>query len=189
MSTSPYRRRISWLFDAGGDTWEVTRVMPGYVEIEETRKNGQEDTHIRGAVVFMGDQWRADDGLAEMIDIYGCGQPSVDAIEAFFAEHGPPLPEDDQALHVRNLVIDIAAVSTVDSPPISSAPTVDSTRVYVGTDLASDASKTAVALVSRVEGKVIVHAIGHDIPTEKVGEWIASALEEAHQASETEAAP
>jgi len=82
-----YEKRVTYLFDDG--KWEITEVGDNHVAIEETRKNGQEDTHIN-VIVERGDdgKWVMTEGRG-MIEDYGWSH-DIQAIESHLNEHGPP---------------------------------------------------------------------------------------------------
>jgi hypothetical protein len=94
-----YKRRVSYTFKAGGETWELTACdgpcrdadpHEGYAFIEETRKNGQEDSHCWGELYKRRGHWELEEDAAGHIRYY-MGSKMVAALEAFFNTHEPPL--------------------------------------------------------------------------------------------------
>lgn len=84
-----YRKQVQYMFAVYGDIWAVTHVSERYLVIEETRKNGQEDTHMSAELTLNDDgKWQYEDGR-EQIEMYE-SDGMADAILAFFNEHGPP---------------------------------------------------------------------------------------------------
>ena len=90
MSESkPYTRRVSYHFEAGRERWAVLSFSDDCIEFEETRKNGQEDCHMRGDALCIDGTWHLDEYTRKCIEDYG-NVGSADAVEAFFNEHGTP---------------------------------------------------------------------------------------------------
>lgn len=83
-----YEKQIIYTFKAGGETWAVTSFSDTYICFEETRKNGQEDTHMSGEAGLVDGKWKIDEGRGQ-IETYE-GAWVADDIEAYFNEHGPP---------------------------------------------------------------------------------------------------
>jgi hypothetical protein len=57
-----YRKDIRWHFKAGGQGWAITDFADDWVNIEETRKNGQEDTHVYVEVELVEGKWKIEPG-------------------------------------------------------------------------------------------------------------------------------
>ena len=52
---SKYTKRIEYDFKVWDEILSITEIGKDYVFVEETRKNGQEDTHMEGCLVQMTD--------------------------------------------------------------------------------------------------------------------------------------
>jgi hypothetical protein len=86
-----YTKKTIWLFEVGGEEFAIVRVENGWAEAEETRKNGQEDTHISFIVTGSGDGFVIEEG-EEMIRDY-LGEECVNQIIEFFNKNGLPTKE------------------------------------------------------------------------------------------------
>lgn len=53
-----YTKRVEYLFEVMGETLSAEWVHPDCLRIEETRKNGQEDTHMFGYLSSNGNAWK-----------------------------------------------------------------------------------------------------------------------------------
>lgn len=94
MSENPYTKRVSHTFELRKyDIWEVTDFDTEYIGFEETRKNGQEDTHMGGEANLVDGKWVLDQSTRNQIEMYA-SEATANALEAFFNEHGTP-GEDD----------------------------------------------------------------------------------------------
>lgn len=87
-----YKKEIRWLFEAGGEEWAIRyigdREGHKWVEVEETRKNGQEDCHMFACIVFHDGKWviPPED---QNIDFY-LGKKTRQAVEDYLNKHGLP---------------------------------------------------------------------------------------------------
>lgn len=96
----PYRKQILWNFEAGGECWAITKISENreHVEIEEMRKNGQEDTHVYVEANLIDGRWVVDPEGAEYgIDRY-FGAEFRQYIEAYLDGHGLPRNPEAEAL-------------------------------------------------------------------------------------------
>jgi hypothetical protein len=89
MSDPPYTKTTTYIFEVDGDTWAVLDFNDEWIALEETRKNGQEDTHFFGEARLVEGKWKLDDDARKMLEGYW-GESTIEAIEAFFNEHGVP---------------------------------------------------------------------------------------------------
>jgi hypothetical protein len=89
MPDEPYTKTVTHQFEAGGTGWAILYHDTKGCEFEETRKNGQEDTHIWGEAAVVDGKWVLKDDTREMIGMYESDH-TADAVEAFFNEHGMP---------------------------------------------------------------------------------------------------
>jgi len=79
-------------FEVCGEEFAITSLSDFRAVVEETRKNGQEDTHMAGELVKDADGWRwSADWGCEQFKMYG-NDGVVDAIPAYLNAH--PLPTD-----------------------------------------------------------------------------------------------
>jgi len=86
---SVYTKQVQYLFEVDEEEWAVTAVSDRALSIEETRKNGQEDTHMCAAFVLGEDgRWEYEWGR-DQIEMYH-SEEMADAVLAFINEHGPP---------------------------------------------------------------------------------------------------
>lgn len=60
-----------------------------FINVEETRKNGQEDTHMGGCLEKIKGKWEWEDKEFNMFDEY-CGESLADGIVKYLNEHEPP---------------------------------------------------------------------------------------------------
>jgi hypothetical protein len=91
VTPDPYIKVITYCFKAGGVEFAVVAFSATSVEIEETAKNGQEDTHFYGNLTCGEDgQWTLEEYSRERLERYE-GAAVADAIEDFFNQWGPPL--------------------------------------------------------------------------------------------------
>ena len=89
MSDTPYTKRVSHTFVIDDEVWEVTDFNTEYIGFEETRKNGQEDTHMSGDAHLVDGRWTLEEYAREQIEMYS-RKGTADAIESFFNQHGTP---------------------------------------------------------------------------------------------------
>lgn len=93
---SGYKRVVAYHFEAGDYWWSVDPATPGqtHLEVEELRKNGQEDSHVYAGANLVNGKWvvtRGDEyGSASIVTYFG--DEAADALEAFLNEHGLPSP-------------------------------------------------------------------------------------------------
>jgi hypothetical protein len=90
MMSNPYKKEISWVFTVNGDSWRISdiqsdKILGFTVTIEETRNNGQEDTHMYGILLYPSYNW-----LSENISKYD-SESMRDAIAEFIRENDLPL--------------------------------------------------------------------------------------------------
>lgn len=94
----PYKQDKRWLFTVDDEVLAIVDINKErtVIEIEETRKNGQEDTHMRGYMELVNRkwQWSADDDYPENFSEY-YSKRFADSIVKFVNEHG--LPGDKRA--------------------------------------------------------------------------------------------
>ena len=86
-----YTREVKYRFEVCGEGFAIRPFQhkgDSCVEVEETRKNGQEDTHMVGVLVKGDDGWQWDEGQ-EQFERYG-GNEIVAAIPAFLNQNPPP---------------------------------------------------------------------------------------------------
>lgn len=91
LTDDPYRKIVEWHFSVGGDVYALTRFDNVTLSVEETGKNGQEDTHFYGELELIDGKWLLDESSRKHLTFYESTQ-TADALEAFFDEHG--LPEE-----------------------------------------------------------------------------------------------
>lgn len=92
--SSAYTKTISWYFEVNGIGFAIVFINrnKSMVVIEETRKNGQEDTHLGGAMHLTDDGiWKLDAAFLNQIMEYE-GEDLADALESYLNTHG--LPEE-----------------------------------------------------------------------------------------------
>lgn len=81
-----YKRDEGLYFEAGGESWRGTR-RGDYIQIEDTRKNGQEDTHVYV-------DYRLEDGVWVPDDTYTIrtymGPHALEGLTAHLNEHDMP---------------------------------------------------------------------------------------------------
>lgn len=91
-----YERCVTYQFEANGETWalgtlELHRDGSLSCEVEETRKNGQEDTHMGGPLIFEDGQWEwGDNGNGGSLIVEYASQETADAILAHVNQYGHP---------------------------------------------------------------------------------------------------
>ena len=99
--TDPYTRHISYTFTVRDEvlcieSQGVTSDGLRWLRIEETRKNGQEDTHMSGYIVQTedGENWEWDEleGGSEQFDTYH-SQELSGGILKYINENPPPNPQ------------------------------------------------------------------------------------------------
>lgn len=89
-----YERCVTYQFEARGETWALSALHRHHdgtlwCDVEETRKNGQEDTHMGGTLVFQDGRWEWEDPPPSSIVEYA-GQKAADAILAHVNRYGHP---------------------------------------------------------------------------------------------------
>lgn len=94
---SPYTKKVTYTFKAGGYTWAVLWAGKTHVYVEDTRKNGQEDCHMAEEISLVDGKWVYGHGESEYwensIETYH-SEGMAEAVLAFITEHGPPVFED-----------------------------------------------------------------------------------------------
>lgn len=95
MSNESYTKRVEYDFVVDGEAFAVGPIKTGnngsrYAYIEETRKNGQEDTHMSGYLVLTNGawEWHEDEG-SDQFDSY-LGEVYSQAILDYLNEHPHP---------------------------------------------------------------------------------------------------
>ncbi len=97
MSATGYTRKVTHLFEAGGEGWKVTHANASGIDFTETRCNGQEDCRMGGEAIALGDgKWALDEWTRKQIETYS-SKRTADAVEAFFNEHGAPPAEGGES--------------------------------------------------------------------------------------------
>lgn len=93
---SGYEESTTYQFHVGGEWFSAVGGDAESVEIEETRCNGQEDTHRRGYVVMLDGawQWCQAEGGCDIFVRYG-SQEQADEILQYVKDHGSPFAEED----------------------------------------------------------------------------------------------
>ncbi len=84
-----YEKKVVYQFEVADEEWKVLAFDRGTIEFEETRKNGQEDTHIYGVAYHSEDGWKLDEDTREVLSLYR-NDETAPAIEAFFDKYGTP---------------------------------------------------------------------------------------------------
>jgi len=84
-----YTKRVTYTFEAGGETWEIDGWNDDWVEISETSKNGQEDTHCSATLEFKDGIWEMDEWCRKQLDMYWYGY-TADEIIKYITENGLP---------------------------------------------------------------------------------------------------
>ena len=90
---TPYIKVVTFHFVANREHWAITGWSDDVVWFEETRKNGQEDCHMYCEARKIEGKWVLDECSRETIESYSYGG-EIEAIEAFFNEHGMPEPSN-----------------------------------------------------------------------------------------------
>ena len=89
MKKAPYRKNVTWEFEAAGEWWVITGYSDECLEIKECRCNGQEDTHRIGYLHRdEGGPWYWGEDSTTMLHYGDCGEPQ--AIIDYITEHGVP---------------------------------------------------------------------------------------------------
>jgi hypothetical protein len=91
MTTSAYKKHVEYHFEAAGTGFAITsvRAEDGWLAVEETRKNGQEDTHFYGELECTEGRWELNEESREHLETYE-SKRVADALEAYINEHGLP---------------------------------------------------------------------------------------------------
>ena len=86
---TPYEKQIHYLFKVSDNIYAITEIGDNYICIEETRKNGQEDTHMYGMLQYINNKWvwSTTETGREQFDTYD-GDP--DGILEYIKKHGLP---------------------------------------------------------------------------------------------------
>ena len=87
-----YRKHVEYHFEVDDKIWAVTGFNDTSISFEETRKNGQEDTHVYGEAMLVDGKWVLDYHTKCMLKEYW-GNNTINEIEDFFNKHGPPTDE------------------------------------------------------------------------------------------------
>ena len=88
-----YTKYVTYTMETSAQPYEVDAWGPDHVLVTETRKNGQEDSHMSGEVHLTDGAWKMDDFGRESIGGWD-GMEVVKEIEAHLDRHGPPVQED-----------------------------------------------------------------------------------------------
>lgn len=86
---SGYEKRTVYEFEVADETWEVESWDFDHIEISETRKNGQEDTHCYVELVLKDGKWVMLKHSREHLEQYRCSE-TADEIVRFIQENGLP---------------------------------------------------------------------------------------------------
>jgi hypothetical protein len=84
-----YRRKTTWHFTADGVDFAITYYTDDMVHVEESRKNGQEDTHFYGELTVEEGRWALDDEGRDHLDMYE-KETTADALEEYLNQNGLP---------------------------------------------------------------------------------------------------
>lgn len=94
----PYVRRVHYGFEVDGWYWQLSELSrtgedEPYCDVEETEKNGQEDTHMSAGLLFAAGRWQwADEEPGELpysICKYA-GRDTAVAVLDYVNRHGHP---------------------------------------------------------------------------------------------------
>jgi hypothetical protein len=85
---SAYVEHRTWTFEVEDEIWEIVETGENWVEVSETRKNGQEDTHVLLIMVKVGDSWIIEEG--ESMLLYYRNSTTPQAMIDFFNKNGLP---------------------------------------------------------------------------------------------------
>ena len=116
MGEGPFKKEVLYHFEAFGDWYGISPLSPPdedgkrYAEVEELRKNGQEDTHMSGIVCYdpADSSWTVIEGVSQF-DTYGEG---VEPIESYLRGHGhPDLVTDDIEKEVQACLRECNAIA------------------------------------------------------------------------------
>lgn len=82
--TTPYKKHVEHRFEVSGEEFALSAIEADYAFVSETRKNGQEDCHQKGAVYRenSGDKFQWAEG-EEMFD-------APEKVLAYINKHGLP---------------------------------------------------------------------------------------------------
>ena len=83
-----YKQRVEYDFEVGGERLAITDFARDYVCVEETRKNGQEDCHMSGVLVYDGISFVWDEGEHSFVEYHS--QELADGIREFINSNGLP---------------------------------------------------------------------------------------------------
>jgi len=88
---SVYKKRTQYDFEVNGFQLSIVDFSDHWCDVEETTKNGQEDTHMRGLFVRddITEPWKPDVEECESLVDYG-DDDLPEAIAKFLNEHGLP---------------------------------------------------------------------------------------------------
>ncbi len=91
-----YQKVVKYSFEAGGIHWYCSSILSNkydeeiWVDIEELKKNGQEDTHMSGTAEYIDGEWSwGVEGDPSQIKTYG-GQHACDEIINYLNTHKHP---------------------------------------------------------------------------------------------------
>jgi len=87
------RESIKYTFKTKNMKWRIIDFGDKYAAVEETRKNGQEDTHMFAELYVKDGKWTMSDDDRDDIARYSWAD-EPDNILAHFDEHGPPTQSD-----------------------------------------------------------------------------------------------
>ena len=91
MKIDGYKLHQELRFEVCGEEFSVTRTGEDAAEIEEMRKNGQEDCHMSGELTLRDGRWDwADKWSRKQFQTYG-NVGVVDAIIAHVNKYPPPM--------------------------------------------------------------------------------------------------
>ena len=85
----PYEKRVRYHFECAHENWAILSFDAISVYFEETRKNGQEDTHMSGEAEFKDGKWVLEEDTRKEIAEY-LGKSTPGALERYFNKHGMP---------------------------------------------------------------------------------------------------
>lgn len=92
-----YKKVVRWQFRIDGIHFAITRFDADEMEVEELRKNGQEDTHFYGRLESVDDRWVLEaDSRKHLGEYWYYGL--ADQLEAYINKHGTPSTRSCAAL-------------------------------------------------------------------------------------------
>ncbi len=87
---SAYQKVTEYHFDASDELISITFFSEHTIELEEVRKNGQEDTHMKGTLYKKGGLWEWENGTGNTMFAEYHGQDLEDAILDYIQKNGLP---------------------------------------------------------------------------------------------------